>query len=265
MKIKKILVSQPKPAGDKSPYYDIAKKHNVEMVFRPFIRTEGLTAKEFRHSKVNLAEYTGVIFTSRAAVDNFFRLCEEMRVKVPDSMRYFCTTEAIALYLQKYIVYRKRKISFGATGKLDDAAMLASLDKNRNEKLLFPVSDVHKEDMSTLNAHGLDVTKVVMFRTVSNDFQPGEKLDYDMLLFFSPAGIDSLKKNFPDFKQDKEHIYLGAFGPTAVKAIEDADLRVDLAAPTDTHKSMPAALDAFLTEMEEKEKKERKEKGEKKG
>lgn len=249
MKIKKILVSQPKPSGDKSPYYDIAKKYNVEIVFRPFIKTEGLTVKEFRQSKVNLAEFTGIIFTSRAAIDNFFRICEELRIKIPDTMRYFCTTESIAHYLQKYIVYRKRKISFGATGKLNDETLLAALDKNNKEKLLFPVSDVHKEDMSVLDEHNLDVTKVVMFRTVSNDFQPGEDLDYDMLLFFSPAGIESLKKNFPDFKQDKEHIYLGAFGSTAVKAIEDAGLRVDLAAPNAQHRSMTGALDAFLGEI----------------
>lgn len=249
MKIKKILVSQPKPSGNKSPYYDIADKYGIEVVFRPFIKTEGLTAKEFRQSKVNLAEYTGVIFTSRAAIDNFFRLSEEMRVKIPDTMRYFCTTESIALYLQKYIVYRKRKISFGATGKLNDPTLLAALDKNNKEKMLFPISDVHKEDMTILDEHNLDVTKVVMFRTVSNDFQPGEDLDYDMLLFFSPAGIDSLMKNFPDFKQDKEYIYLGAFGPTAVKAIEDAGLRVDLAAPNTRHRSMTGALDEFLSEI----------------
>lgn len=249
MKIKKILVSQPKPSGNKSPYYDIADKYGIDVVFRPFIKTEGLTAKEFRQSKVNLADYTGVIFTSRAAIDNFFRLSEEMRVKIPDTMRYFCTTESIALYLQKYIVYRKRKISFGATGKLNDPTLLAALDKNNKEKMLFPISDVHKEDMTILDEHNLDVTKVVMFRTVSNDFQPGEDLDYDMLLFFSPAGIDSLMKNFPDFKQDKEYIYLGAFGPTAVKAIEDAGLRVDLAAPNTRHRSMTGALDEFLSEI----------------
>lgn len=249
MKIKKILVSQPKPAGDKSPYYDLADKYGVEMVFRPFIKTEGLTAKEFRQFKINLADFTGVIFTSRAAIDNFFRLCEEMRVKIPDTMRYFCTSEAIALYLQKYIVYRKRKISFGATGKLNDTQLLAALDKNNKEKLLFPVSDVHKEDMEILEKHRLDVTKAIMFRTVSNDFQPDEDLDYDMLLFFSPSGIESLKKNFPDFKQDKEHIYVGAFGASTIKAIEDADLGVDLKAPTPEHRSMTGALDAFLADM----------------
>ena len=185
MEIKKILVSQPKPTGDKSPYYDIANKYGVEMVFRPFIKTEGLTAKEFRQSKVSIADYTAVIFTSRAAIDNYFRLCEELRVKVPDTMRYFCTTESIALYLQKYIVYRKRKISFGATGKLNDSALLAALDKNNKEKFLFPVSDINKDDDKVLEQHGLNVTKAVMFRTVSNNFQPGEDLDYDMLLFLS--------------------------------------------------------------------------------
>ena len=246
MKIKKILVSQPKPSGDKSPYYDIAKKYEVEMVFRPFIKTEGLTAKEFRQSKVSIADYTAVIFTSRAAIDNYFRLCEELRVKVPDTMRYFCTTESIALYLQKYIVYRKRKISFGATGKLNDSALLAALDKNNKEKFLFPVSDINKDDDKVLEQHGLNVTKAVMFRTVSNNFQPGEDLDYDMLLFFSPAGIDSLKKNFPDFKQDNRYIYLGAFGPTVAKAIQDADLKVDLVVPNEKFKSMTAALDDFL-------------------
>lgn len=246
MEIKKILVSQPQPTGAKSPYYDIAEKYGVEMVFRPFIKTEGLTAKEFRQSKINIADYTAVIFTSRAAIDNYFRLCEELRIKVPDTMRYFCTTESIALYLQKYIVYRKRKISFGATGKLDDAALLAALDKNNKEKFLFPVSDVNKDEDKVLEDHKLAVTKAVMFRTVSNNFKPGENLDYDMLLFFSPAGIDSLKKNFPDFKQDNRYIYLGAFGPTVAKAIEDADLKVDLVVPNEKFKSMTAALDDFL-------------------
>jgi uroporphyrinogen-III synthase len=182
MNIKKILVSQPKPSSEKSPYYDICNKYGVEMVFRPFIKIEGLTAKEFRAAKVNLADYTGIIFTSRTAVDHYFRLCEESRVKVPDTMRYFCTTESIALYLQRYIVYRKRKISFGKTGKLDDSQLVASLVKNNKEKFLFPISDVHKEDVEELRKLGLDVTKVVMYRTVSNDFQPDEDLDYDMLV-----------------------------------------------------------------------------------
>lgn len=251
MKIKKILISQPRPAGDKSPYFDIASRYGVEVVFRPFIKTEGLTAKEFRQAKINLADYTGIIFTSRAAIDNYFRLCEELRVKVPDTMKYFCTTEAIALYLQKYIVYRKRKISFGATGKLNDTQLLLALDKNKKEKLLFPVSDVHNENTSVLEEHGLDVTKAVMFRTVSNDFQDGEDRDYDLFLFFSPSGIDALKKNFPDFDQSRDGVCIGGFGPKTIKAIEDAGLRADIAAPTAEHRSMPDALKAFLDKMQE--------------
>lgn len=218
------------------------------MVFRPFIKVEGLTAKEFRQSKINLADYTAVIFTSRTAVDHFFRLCEEMRVKVPDTMRYFCTTESIALYLQKYIVYRKRKISFGKTGKLDDVQLMAAMIKNDKEKFLFPISDVHKDDIRSLSEKGLDVTKAVMYRTVSNDFQPGENLDYDMLVFFSPAGIASLKKNFPDFDQDKEGIFIATFGSTTAKAVEEAGLRLDVQAPSVKHRSMPDAIEAFLAE-----------------
>ncbi len=248
MKVKKILVSQPQPSSEKSPYFDICEKYGVEMVFRPFIKVEGLTAKEFRQSKINLSDYTAIIFTSRTAVDHFFRLCEEMRVKVPDTMRYFCTTESIALYLQKYIVYRKRKIAFGKTGKLNDEQLMAAMVKNGKEKFLFPISDVHKDDIKTLSDKGLDVTKAVMYRTVSNDFQPGENLDYDMLVFFSPAGIASLKKNFPDFDQDKEEIFIATFGSTTAKAVEDAGLRLDVQAPTPKHRSMPDAIEAFLAE-----------------
>lgn len=251
MSIKKILVSQPKPSSEKSPYYDICRKYGVEMVFRPFIKVEGLTAKEFRAAKVNLADYTGVIFTSRTAVDHYFRLCEEMRVKVPDTMRYFCTTESIALYLQKYIVYRKRKIAFGKNGKLDDPQLLAALVKNNKEKFLFPISDVHKENVEELQKQGLDVTKVVMYRTVSNDFQPGEDLDYDMLVFFSPAGIASLIKNFPEFNQDERPTYIATFGTTTAKAVTDAGLRLDISAPSPEARSMPEAIDKFLASYEQ--------------
>lgn len=253
MKIKKILVSQPKPSSEKSPYYDICAKYGVEMVFRPFIKVEGLSAKEFRQSKINPADYTAIIFTSRTAVDHFFRLCEELRVKVPDTMRYFCTTESIALYLQKYITYRKRKISFGKTGKLDDEQLVAAMVKNNKEKFLFPISDVNKDNISFLTDKGLDITKSVMYRTVSNDFQPEESLDYDMLVFFSPAGIASLKKNFPDFDQDKEEICIATFGTTTAKAVVDAGLRLDIKAPTPTHRSMPDAIEAFLAENNDKE------------
>lgn len=251
MKVKKILVSQPQPSTEKSPYYDIASKHGVELVFRPFIKVEGLTAKEFRQEKVNLAEYTAVIFTSLKAVDHFFRLCEEMRVSVPDTMRYFCISESIANYLQKYIVYRKRKISFGKSGKLDDSQLLAAIEKNRKEKFLIPITDVNKDNFEQLQKMGIDFTKAVMYRTVSNDFQPDEKLDYDMLLFFSPSGIASLMKNFPEFDQEKEGIYIGTFGSTTAKAVHDAGLRLDISAPTPETPSMTAALDKFLTELED--------------
>lgn len=249
MKIKKILVSQPKPSSDKSPYYDIARRHNVEIVFRPFIKVEGLSAKEFRQTKINPADYTAVIFTARTAVDNYFRLCEECRVNVPDTMRYFCTTEAIALYLQKYIVYRKRKIAFGQTGRLSDAQLLQAIQKNHKEKFLLPVSDVHTDSFQPLEDAGIDFTPAVMYRTVSNDFTPDEPFDYDLLLFFSPAGIDSLMKNFPDFgKGESGNVAIGTLGAVTAKAVKDAGLRLDIEAPTPKTPSMTAALDAFLTE-----------------
>lgn len=246
MKIKKILVSQPKPSSDKSPYFDIAARHGVEMVFRPFIKVEGLSAREFRQQKINITDFSAVIFTARTAIDHFFRLCEEMRFTIPDTMKYFCTTESIALYLQKYIVYRKRKIFHGETGKLAD--MLPSLTKHNKETFLYAVSDVHKNDTNAemLDKAKINYTKAVMYRTVSNDFTPDEPFDYDMLLFFSPAGIDSLLKNFPDFQQGD--IQVGCFGASTAKAIEEAGLRLDLSAPSPKAPSITAALDLFLKE-----------------
>ena len=246
MKIKKILVSQPKPSSDKSPYFDIAARHGVEMVFRPFIKVEGLSAREFRQQKINITDFSAVIFTARTAIDHFFRLCEEMRLTIPDTMKYFCTTESIALYLQKYIVYRKRKISHGETGKLAD--MLPSLTKHNKETFLYAVSDVHKNDTNAemLDKAKINYTKAVMYRTVSNDFTPDEPFDYDMLLFFSPAGIDSLLKNFPEFQQGD--IQVGCFGASTAKAIEEAGLRLDLSAPSPKAPSITAALDLFLKE-----------------
>lgn len=210
------------------------------------IKVEGLSAKEFRQNKVNLADFTAVIFTARTAVDHFFRLCEESRVKIPDTMRYFCLTESIARYLQKYIVYRKRKIFFGLTGKLDDAQLLAGLEKHNKEKFLFPVSSVNKDNMDILEKRGIDFTKAVMYRTVSNDFTPDETFDYDILTFFSPAGIDSLKKNFPEFDQEKDHVAIAAFGKETAAAVEAAGFHVDIAAPTRENPSMTAALEAYL-------------------
>ncbi|MCM1482896.1 MAG: uroporphyrinogen-III synthase [Muribaculaceae bacterium] len=244
MKVKKVLVSQPKPSSEKSPYYEIADKYGVQIDFRPFIKVEGLSAKEFRQSKINISDFTAIIFTARTAIDHFFRLCEEMRISIPDTMKYFCTTESIALYLQKYIVYRKRKIFHGTTGKLDD--LVPALTKHNKEKFLYCVSDVHKDDTNVFDKIKINYTRAVMYRTVSNDFGPDEPFDYDMLLFFSPAGIASLLKNFPEFKQDD--IKIGCFGATTAKAVKDAGLRLDIEAPSVKSPSMTAALDNFLRE-----------------
>ena len=215
MEIKKILVSQPKPSSDKSPYYDIASKYGVEIVFRPFIKVESVSAKEFRQQKVSILDHTAVVFTSRHAIDHFFHLCGELRVTIPETMKYFCVTESVALYIQKYVQYRKRKVFFGATGKIED--LLPSMIKHKGEKYLVPMSDVHTDETKTLlDKAKLQHTETVMYRTVSNDFTPEEKFDYDMLIFFTPAGVAALKKNFPDFQQGD--IAIGCFGPATAKA-----------------------------------------------
>ena len=241
--IKKLLVSQPKPDTEKSPYFEIADRYGVEIDFRPFIKVEPLSAKEYRQQRINILDYTAIVFTARTAVDHFFNLCEELRISVPESMKYFCMTEAIAVYLQKYIVYRKRKIFYGQSGKTEDLVHVIS--KHSKEKYLIPVSDVHKDDLKALlSTKKIRFATSVMYRTVSNDFTKDEKFDYDMLVFFSPAGITSLLKNFPDFKQ--EDIKIGCFGPTTAKAALNAGLRLDVEAPTPEAPSMTAALDLFL-------------------
>lgn len=241
--IKKILVSQPKPTSEKSPYYDIASRYGVELVFRPFIKVEGLTAKEFRQQKVSILDYTAIVFTSRNAIDHFFTLCKELRVVIPEDMKYFCITETVALYIQKYVQYRKRKVFFGATGKLDD--LLPAMVKHKTEKYLVPMSDVHNDEISNLlTSKKLVHKEVVMYRTVSNDFGPDEPFDYDMLIFFSPSGIQSLLKNFPEFEQGE--IAIGTFGPTTAKAVRDAGLRLDLEAPSEQYPSITAALSDFI-------------------
>ena len=245
MKIKKVLVSQPKPASDKSPYYDIAEKYGVEIVFRPFIKVESLSAKEFRQQKVSILDHTAIVFTSRHAIDHFFTLCTELRVTIPETMKYFCTSEQIALYIQKYVQYRKRKVFFGATGKFND--LIPAIVKHSNEKYFVPMSDVHNDEIkNALDAKNINHTEAVMYRTVSNDFTADEMFDYDMLLFFSPQGIASLMKNFPNF--DQKEITIGCFGPATAKAVKDAGLRLDLEAPTVESPSMTAALDKFIAE-----------------
>lgn len=248
--IKKILVSQPKPSSEKSPYYDIASRFDVELVFRPFIKVEGISAREFRTQKVSILDHTAVVFTSRHAIDHFFNLAKELRVTIPEDMKYFCVTETIALYIQKYVQYRKRKVFFGSTGKMDD--LLPTMVKHKTEKYLVPMSDVHNDSIAKLlDSKKLQHTECVMYKTVSNDFTDEEikSFDYDMLLFFSPAGIESLTKNFPNFDQGK--IAIGTFGPATAKAVQDAGLRLDLEAPSEKYPSMTGALQHYLLMQED--------------
>ena len=217
----------------------------MKIDFRPFIKVESLSAKEFRQQKISILDHTAVVFTSRHAIDHFFSLCAELRITVPETMKYFCTSETIALYIQKYVQYRKRKVFFGATGKFID--LLPLIIKHNTEKYLIPMSDVHNDEVKDLlDKNKIQHTEAVMYRTVSNDFTPEEKFDYDMLVFFSPAGIQSLMKNFPQFEQ--KEIAIGCFGPTTAKAVKEAGLRLDLEAPTTVAPSMTAALDMFIRE-----------------
>ncbi len=243
--IKKILVSQPKPASEKSPYYDLERELGVECIFRPFFKVEGLSSKEFRQQKVNLLNYTAVVFTSRHAVDNYFKLAKELRVTIPEDMKYFCIIESVALYIQKYIQYRKRKVFFGATGKID--GLLPLMAKHKTEKYLVPLSSVHNDDIAQkLDGLGLQHKECVMYRTISNDFSPEEKknFNYDMLVFFSPTGVKALRKNIPDFEQGD--VAIAAFGPATAKTVEEENLRLDLQAPSEEFPSMTSALRNFL-------------------
>ena len=249
-KIKKVMVSQPKPASEKSPYYEIANKYGLELVFRPFIKVEGMEAQDFRQQHVNLLDFTAVVFTSRHAIDNYFKLAKEMRVTIPETMKYFCVTETISLYIQKYVQYRKRKVFFGTTGKIDD--LLPMMVKHKAEKYLVPLSSVHDDTVQQmLDARKLNHRECVMYRTVSNDFtrEEIENFDYDMLLFFSPAGIQSLIKNFPEFKERSKDVKVATFGPATAKAVEEAGLDLAFHAPTEKHASMTGALQAYLREL----------------
>lgn len=247
--IKKILVSQPKPSSEKSPYFDIAERHHVEIVFRPFIKVEGVTAKEFRQQKISLTEFTAIVFTSRHAIDHFFELAKELRFVVPDDMKYFCITEQVALYIQKYIQYRKRKIFYGSTGKFAD--LLPTMTKHKTERYFVPLSDVHSDEIArAMDEKKLKHTEGVMYRTVPNDFVGDEPFDFDMLVFFSPSGVQSLLHTFPNFEQGD--MAIACFGPTTAKAIRDAGLRLDLEAPTAQYPSITGALNAYIAEVNKK-------------
>lgn len=248
-RVKRILVSQPEPSNAKSPYYELGEKYGVEFSFRPFIKVERVSLKEFRQQRINILDFTGIVMTSRTAIDHFFSICEELKITIPETMKYFCLSEAIALYLQKYIVYRKRKIFFSQTGKID--GLNAAFTKHSKENLLYPVPEEHTDEvLNFLTSKGLKFTTSVMYRTVSNDYDENEQLDTDMILFFSPLGVSSLLKNFPDFKQ--KDMAIGCFGHSTAKYLEDEGLTVNCLAPQPEFPSMTMALDAFLKENHKK-------------
>ena len=248
MSIKTILVSQPKPTSDKSPYFDLAEKYNLKIDFRSFIHVEGIDAQEFREQKVDLNEHSAVILTSKTAVDHYFRIAEEMRFTVPDSMKYFCISEAIAYYLQKYVPFRKRKIFHGRQTIVD---LVDTLKKHKKEKFILPCTDMLRDRIPTvLNENSINYSKAVLYRTVASDLSDLENVFYDMLVFYSPGGIKSLLKNYPDYKQNDTVI--AAFGPTTANAIVKHKLRLDLHAPQPNAPSMTGAIENFVKNSKKK-------------
>ncbi|MBU2651442.1 MAG: uroporphyrinogen-III synthase [Bacteroidetes bacterium] len=249
MKIKNILVSQPKPVDiEKSPYGELTRKYNVNIDFHKFIKIEGIPAKEFRKERINILDHSAVIFTSRNAVDHFFRICKEMRIEVPDTMKYFCISEATAFYLQKYVQYRKRKIFFG---KQSIEQLVDLVKKHKEEKFLLPCSEIHKQSISDqLESNNINYQKAIIYKTLANDLSGIPISDYDMLIFFSPSGVKSLFINFPEFKQNSTLI--GAFGATTSKAVKDAGLVLNIEAPTKTAPSMTMAIDQYIEKNSKK-------------
>ena len=238
----KILISQPKPQTAKSPYFDIAEKYGIDMVFRPFIKIEKMSAKDFRQQKVSIPGHTAIVFTSRHAIDHFFDLVKELRVVIKEDMKYFCKSEQVALYIQKYVQYRKRKVFFPLSGKVSD--LIPIMEKHKTENYFVPQSSAHNDEMKNmLDAAGLKHDEAVMYYTVSNDFTPDEPFDYNMLVFFSPEGIHSLVKNFPNFDQGK--VAIACLGQKTIEAAEEAGLRVDMK-PTPELRSVPAIIEAFI-------------------
>lgn len=246
-KVSKILITLPKPESEKSPYFDLAKKYHLNLDFHPFILVEGLPAREFRKQKVDITAHTGVVMTSRNAVDHFFRMCEEMKVKISQDMKYFCSTEAVALYLQKFILYRKRKVFFSPDGSTK--GLLDVITKHKGEKFLLPTTDnTTKSDVSLhLDKLKSEYSEAIFYRTVSNDLSEVMRQEdaYDMIVFFSPNSVQALFEQQPKFKQNGTLI--GAFGPTTSKAIEDAGLRLDVKAPAINAPSMVAAIEHYLS------------------
>tara|TARA_Y100001954_G_C15818417_1_gene608679 strand:- start:400 stop:1146 length:747 start_codon:yes stop_codon:yes gene_type:complete len=241
-KIKTILISQPKPATEKNPYFDLANKMKLTIDFRPFIHVEDVDVKDFRTQKVDISDYTGVILTSRMAVDHYFRMAKEMRFDVPTNMKYFCLSESTAFYLQKYVVYRKRKIFHGQVRMPE---LIPIIKKHKKEKFLLPCSDLLKPSIpAVLDEIGIEYKKAVMYKTVCSDLSDLSEVKYDILVFFSPSGIESLFKNFPDFVQGDTKI--ATFGPTTAKAALAAGLKINIQAPTKTAPSMTMAIEQHI-------------------
>ena len=253
LSVKKILITQPKPENDRSPYFDLAKKYAIDLVFHPFIKLEGIPSKDFRRQKIDIAAYSAVIFTSRNAIDHFFRICEEMKITISQDTKYFCITEAVALYLQKFILYRKRKVFYGADGT--NKSMFDVINKHKElERFLYVCSENQQDNeiVNWLKNNKCEFALGFMYRTISNDIVPVmENVDYDLICFFTPSGVRSLFDNVPTFKQNGTHI--GAFGSNTSKAVEDAGLFLEIKAPAPQTPSMVAAIEQFLqAEMKKK-------------
>lgn len=238
----KVLVSQPKPQTEKSPYFDVAEKYGIDLVFRPFIRVDKMPARDFRAQKVSILDHSAIVFTSRHGIDHFFNLCKEMRITIPEDMKYFCKSELVSLYIQKYVQYRKRKVFYPVSGKMSD--LVPIMVKHRTETYFVPQSSAHDDELKNMfDAAGLKHDEAVMYYTVSNDFGPDEAFDYDMLVFFSPEGIHSLLKNFPNFEQG--NIVIACLGAKTIEEAEKSGLRVDLQ-PTAELRSVPAIIEAYV-------------------
>lgn len=242
MKIKNILVTQPAPTDERSPYFSLARKFALKLDFRPFIKIEPVPGQEFRQERITILDHTAIVLTSRNAVDHFFRMCKELRLTVPESMKYFCVSESVAYYVQKYIVYRKRKVFIG---KQSFGDLIDVIKKHKEERFLVPGSDIQKPEIPKLmDKSGVNYTNAVFYRTVASDLSDLKDIKYDMLVFFSPGGIESLRKNFPDYEQ--KDTVMAAFGPTTAKAVRDAGFRLDIEAPLPEAPSMTGAIELFL-------------------
>ena len=248
--VKKILITQPKPEGIKSPYFDLAKKFNLTLDFHPFIVVEGIAAKDFRKQKIDISAFTAVIFTSRNAIDHFFRTCEEMKITVSQDTKYFCITEAVALYLQKFILYRKRKVFYGADGS--NKSLFDVINKHKdNERFLYPCSESFDSEITNwLKSHNCEYATPVLYKIISNDIKDVIAKNYDIICFFTPGGVKSLKENFPDYNQNSTTI--GAFGLNTFKAAEDAGLTLEIKAPLPQTTSMISAIEKYLLSLKKK-------------